>query len=132
VAALLVTETVGSSGNATIAHIPIPEAPDLAVYAVWDAGRLRRVALLNLAHRNISQALSTAAVSVDMSGVMGEGMTVKRMTGAGMDSKDTDLSTWAGQSFTNGTASGDEDIEERKGDPMVLVRGSEGVVVFLH
>ena len=37
--------------------------------------------------------------------------------------------TWAGQSFTNGTASGTEVVEALQ-DGKVTVKGSEGVLVF--
>ncbi|KAI0028990.1 hypothetical protein K488DRAFT_57383 [Vararia minispora EC-137] len=131
VAALLVAEAVGSSGKAKISSVPIPNAPDLAAYAVWDSGELSRIALLNLGHRNVSSAPDEAAVAVDLSGVATSGATVKRMTGLGMDSKDTDGTKWAGQSFTNGTATGDEVIEEPENGNVVIVNGSEGVIVFL-
>ena len=54
---------------------------------------------------------------------------VKRMTALGADSKDVDSVTWAGQAFTNGTASGKEVIESLD-HGKITVKGSEGVLVF--
>ena len=51
------------------------------------------------------------------------------MTAPGADSKDSDTATWAGQAFTNGTASGREEIEGLQ-NGCVTVRGSEAVLVF--
>ncbi|KAI0322577.1 hypothetical protein OF83DRAFT_651208 [Amylostereum chailletii] len=133
VAYLLVTEAVGSSGATQIAPVAVPEAPDLAVYGIWDAGALKRFAVLNLAHRNVSTTdTDNVAVEVDLSAVIPANTTVKvkRMTAPGMDSKNSSAVTWAGQSYADGTASGDEAIEELDGGRL-LVGGSEGVLVFL-
>jgi hypothetical protein len=131
VGSLLITETVGSPGNASIASVSIPNAPDLAAYAVWDGKSLSRIALLNLAHRNVTSPSNQGAVRVDLSKIVkGRNATVKRMTAPGMDSKDSNATTWAGQSFVNGTASGEEAIEGLENNA-VEVNGSEGVLVFL-
>jgi hypothetical protein len=55
---------------------------------------------------------------------------LKRMTAPHVDEKDTSKATWAGQSFENGTAVGDVEIEELGADRFVNVRGSEAVLVF--
>lgn len=52
------------------------------------------------------------------------------MTSPGVDSKDSDLATWAGQAFTNGTASGNEVLESPFEGREVTVQGSEAVLVF--
>ena len=59
----------------------------------------------------------------------GSEVRVKRMTAPGLDSKDSDTATWAGQSYTNGTASGTEVVEGLV-DGKVTVKGSEAVLVF--
>jgi len=133
VGALLIAESVGSSGETKIAPFVVPESLDLAAYAIWDAGRLSRITLLNLSHRNVSSAADEGAVTVDLFGVIrgDKGATVKRMTAPGMDSKDSDLAVWAGQSFANGTASAREVVETLGEHDTVVVSGSEGVIVFL-
>lgn len=55
---------------------------------------------------------------------------VKRMTAPGLDSKDSSAATWAGQSFEDGTASGEEVVEGLEDGRTVTVRGSEAVLVF--
>ncbi|KDQ57014.1 glycoside hydrolase family 79 protein [Jaapia argillacea MUCL 33604] len=131
VAYLLITEAVGSSGQSQISLIPTPSNPQLAVYAIWDNSILSRMAILNLSTRNVTSSQDAGEVVVDLSEyVSGSGATVKRMTAPGLDSKDSSLVTWAGQSYENGTASGMEVIETLQGGS-VTVKGSEGVLVFL-
>jgi hypothetical protein len=57
---------------------------------------------------------------------------VKRMTAPSVDTKDTSRSTWAGQSFENGDALGELDIERVDGNGIVRVRGSEAVLIFFN
>ncbi|KZV68175.1 glycoside hydrolase family 79 protein [Peniophora sp. CONT] len=130
VSVLLIAETVGSSNTSSLAYIPVPSAPDLAAYAVYESGALARLTLLNLAHRNTTDSYDIGSVSVNVTSLAGEGaVKVKRMTAPGMDSKDVDYVTWAGQAYTNGTATGDEVVEEVD-DGIVVVNGVEGVIVF--
>ncbi|EPQ54385.1 hypothetical protein GLOTRDRAFT_44058 [Gloeophyllum trabeum ATCC 11539] len=135
VAYLLITEAVGPSGKSQLSLIPTPSYPELAVYAIWDGAALARIAVLNLAIRNATateEQKGAAAVTLDLGGYVKEGCEarVKRMTAPGLDSKDSTAVTWAGQSYANGTASGEEVVETlQKG--VVTVQGSEGVLVLL-
>lgn len=111
----------------------MPSAPSLAAYAVYEHDKLARLTLLNLAHRNTTDSADTGSVSVNLQSLVGKRglgkVKVKRMTAPGMESKEVDLVTWAGQAYTNGTASGEEEIEDVK-DGVVIVNGVEGVIVF--
>lgn len=140
VAYLLVAEAVGSSTQSRIALLPSPAGlTNLAAYAIWDPASRSvhdgpaRLALLNLAVRNVSSSQDEGEVQVDVSTWLrakgGKGVKVKRMTAPGLDSKDSDTATWAGQSFANGTASGVEVVEGLQ-NGTVGVKGSEGVLVF--
>ncbi|KIJ37551.1 glycoside hydrolase family 79 protein, partial [Sphaerobolus stellatus SS14] len=138
VAYLLITESVGSSGKSQLQLINVPEVQSLAAYAIWDpAARpsgIARLALINTAIRNVTMAASSAdeTVTVDLTSFIDPkrpAPSVKRMTSPGADSKDTDQATWAGQAFTNGTASGVEKIEKLNRGK-VVIRGSEAVLVF--
>lgn len=137
VAYLLVTEAVGSSGQSQLSLIDVPGEPQLAGYAIWDPAARRdgiaRLALLNLNTRNTTTPAAEAAglaVTVDVSHLAGRGaVMLKRMTSPGLDSKDVDGILWAGQSFTNGTASGSE-VVEKVVDNKITIAGSEGVLVF--
>jgi Glycosyl hydrolase family 79 C-terminal beta domain len=135
VAYLFVAETVGSSGQSRLSYISIPPQPQLAVYAVWEEDRLDRFAILNLANRNASMSASDAVAleaNIDLSPYLQGGEAkVKRMTAPGMDSTDTQTATWAGQSYADGTAAGDESVEQTQ-NGVVRVAGSEGVLVFLN
>ncbi|TFK50028.1 hypothetical protein OE88DRAFT_1632314 [Heliocybe sulcata] len=134
VAYLLITEAVGSSGESQISLIPAP-SPQLAVYAIWDQSVLSRIAVLNLGIRNVTasdEEKEATTVSLDLSEYVREGsnVTVKRMTAPGLDSKDSSAVTWAGQSYADGIASGDEVVETLHGG-LLTVQGSEGVLVRL-
>ena len=52
------------------------------------------------------------------------------MTAPYVDTKDTDKTTWAGQSYTDGSPTGELDIEEVGKDGQISVRGSEAVLIF--
>lgn len=134
---------MGSSGQSQLSLLPsLPAYPQLAAYVIWDAAvhtsGPARLALLNLAVRNVSSAVAeqeAVAVTVDLSDWLrmagaGSDIKVKRMTAPGLDSKDSGIVTWAGQSYENGTASGIEVIEGLSGGK-VTVQGSEAVLVFL-
>lgn len=62
-------------------------------------------------------------------GKNGQTVKVKRMTAPGLDSKDSETATWAGQGFANGTASGEEIVEGLESGRITL-KGSEAVLVF--
>lgn len=138
---LLITEAVGASQKSQLSLIDIPTLPQLAAYAIWDptarTDGVARLALLNLAVRNTTSSAVDAeamAVTVDLSRYVRSGAgsvlaQVKRMTSLGLDSNDPTASTWAGQSYENGTASGTEHVEVLQ-NGKVTVQGSEGVLVF--
>ncbi|KAI0259905.1 hypothetical protein BC834DRAFT_926115 [Gloeopeniophorella convolvens] len=134
VAYLFIAEAVGSSGVSQLAPVALPANPDLAVYAIWDSGLLTRLALINMAHRNVTTAPADAdavAVTVDLSSLgVGSGANVKRLTAPGMDSTDSTAATWAGQSYASGIAQGSEVIEKTS-QGKVDIAGSEAVLVFL-
>lgn len=70
-------------------------------------------------------------VEIDLSHLSHHGShqaTVKRMTAPGLDTLDSALVTWAGQSYKSGGPCGALDIERVKGGK-VKVRGSEAVLV---
>jgi len=140
VAYLLVTEAVGSSGNSSAALINVPAYPQLAVYAIWDkavsSSSPARLAVLNLSPRNVTTSANDAskvAVTLDLSDLTPHtnNAPVKRMASPGLDSKDSNAITWAGQSYSTGKPSGTLTQETLK-NGTVTVAGSEGVLVFLQ
>ena len=138
---------VGSSGQSRLALLPsLPTHPQVAAYAGWDSSvrsaKPSRLALLNLAVRNISSTPAeqkAAAVTLDISQWVGKhtgsadassrNIKVKRMTAPGLDSKNSSTATWAGQSYENGTARGEEVVEELEGTTITL-QGSETALLF--
>jgi len=108
-------------------------------YAVYENNlrQPKKLALINWAPYNTTVPNDTKkAVTLDIRQWVekrGRGyktVTAKRLTAPGIDTKDSDLVTWAGQAFTNGTAVGREKIE-RIEDGVVNLRGSEALLVFL-
>jgi hypothetical protein len=96
----------------------------------------KRLALINWASYNTSVPdTDTKTVTLDISAWIGShknksNVTAKRMTAPGINTKDSDLVTWAGQAYTNGTAVGRERVEKVE-DGVVSLRGSEALLVFL-
>ncbi|CAE6523860.1 unnamed protein product [Rhizoctonia solani] len=137
VAYLLVTEAVGKSGRSRLALIRDSSLPStLVVYAIWDPSSrtsgIARMVILNMALRRQDVAADEAeTVTMDVGKYLRSGSIaakVKRMSSPGVESKDSDRVTWAGQSYSVGVPVGDE-VVERLNAGKVNVRGSEGVLI---
>ena len=106
-----------------------------SAYAFYVGDRVNKLALINM---NPYYANSTSdhtesfeiPASLRSHGRDQKQAYVKRMTAPYVDEKHTVNATWAGQSFENGTAIGDVQIEKIGRDGVVSVRGSEAVLVF--
>ncbi|KAG8736799.1 hypothetical protein FRC12_017445, partial [Ceratobasidium sp. 428] len=86
-----------------------------------------RVALINFAQFNKSSTTGpTHGISVKIDGST-DNMKLKRMTAPGLDEKNTDFVTWAGQAYTNGSTSGRLEVE-RASNGVVWIRDSEAVL----
>ncbi|CAE6455633.1 unnamed protein product [Rhizoctonia solani] len=137
VAYLLVTEAVGKSGQSRLALVRDSSLPStLAVYAIWDPSSrtngIARMVILNMSLRRQDVAADDAlTVTVDVGKYQRGGNTtakVKRMSSPGVESKDSDRVTWAGQSYSAGVPVGSEVVEQLDAGK-VNVRGSEGVLI---
>lgn len=121
--------------------------PDrFAAYAFYAGNKLNKLALLNMNpfYPNSTEDYSASFDVLSMSekyghskGYGGSGHKggekhawVKRMTAPYVNTQDTSQSTWAGQSFEDGSAVGELDIEKVGRDGMVTVRGSEAVLIY--
>ncbi|KAF8760713.1 Glycosyl hydrolase family 79 C-terminal beta domain [Rhizoctonia solani] len=120
VAYLLIAEAVGKSGSSRLALIRDSSLPStLAVYAIWDPSSrtdgIARIVILNMSLRRQNVAADEAlTVTVDVSKYLRRGSPaakVKRMTSPGVESKDSDRVTWAGQSYSAGVPVGAEVVE---------------------
>ncbi|EDR01521.1 glycoside hydrolase family 79 protein [Laccaria bicolor S238N-H82] len=123
---LLVAEAMGTSANTTrITSFPLAAHPNLAIYAIWDTSvRVNapaRIAVLNLSPES--------DLSIDLSSLGPTG--VKRLHSPTKDNQDSNTVTWAGQSYTNGTANGTIVVEKPLSDGSVAIGSYEGVLVFL-
>jgi hypothetical protein len=132
VSQLFIAEAIGSSGKSRIHALDPPAgiaAPGFSAYAIYEDKKPARLAIMNLQFFNRTTGTAESSIVLDVG--TKRRATLKRMTAPGLDEKDSDLVTWAGQAYTNGTASGAEVVELVK-DGLVGVRGSEAVLVFFE
>ncbi|KAN0062510.1 hypothetical protein ACQY0O_005041 [Thecaphora frezii] len=134
---LFVAEAVGTGRVASLATSG-GEGERLAAYAIYgkEGEGVRRVALINLAPVYANDA-DVRTVEFDVGGLVAAsarrgGAWVKRMTAPSVDEKDSGRVRWAGQSFAQGEAVGEVEIERVARDGKVRVRGSEAVLVFFY
>jgi hypothetical protein len=97
-----------------------------AAYAFYVDDRVDKLALVNM-QPYYANSTEDYTVSFKLPGQAAASL--KRMTAPHVDEKDTAKSTWAGQSFENGSAVGEVEIEEVGDDRVVAVRGSEAVLI---
>ena len=120
---LFLSEAFATEGT-QVRALEVPESVGdyFAAYALYNDDKLSQLALLNM-KPYYGNTTDDYTVSVDV----GSKGTLKRMTAPVVDEKDSNLVTWAGQSFKSGEASGEVQTEEVDG--VVNVRGSEGVLI---
>ncbi|OHW99292.1 glycoside hydrolase family 79 protein [Colletotrichum incanum] len=116
--------------------LPSPSgvSPDyFSAYAFYVDDHISKLALVNT-KPYYANSTSDYTVHLDLSTLMhaGKGDTVraKRMTAPYVNTGDSKLSTWAGQSFPQGEPVGEMVIETVGGGGSVEVRGSQAVLVF--
>lgn len=138
---LFLAEAFATNGT-RIQAIDAPDGVDgdsFAAYAFYDGGSLSKLAIINL-KPYYANSTSDFSVSLDLSAYMrpshgrprheaAHQVSVKRLTAPHVNEKDATEVTWAGQAFTNGTASGQVQVERLARDGAVTVRGSEAVLV---
>jgi hypothetical protein len=104
-----------------------------AAYALYVGERVDKIALVNMMPYYANSS-SEGTVWVDLGDLMqeckGKSVRAKRMTAPYVDTGDSKLSSWAGQSFPQGEAVRDMVVETVEEDGVVSVRGSEAVLVF--
>jgi hypothetical protein len=102
-----------------------------AAYAFYVEDRLNKLALVNM-QPYYANSTSDFAVKVDLSEMVGRenGLSAKRLTAPYIQSGNSSQVSWAGQSFPQGEAVGDMEVETIGEDNVVSVRGSEAVLVF--
>lgn len=111
----------------------------LVVYGFWDDSLPSgnnfpvKVALLNLQIYNETETTTRPTASFDISSLLsspGQEISIRRLQAPGADTLFANVTTWAGQSFENGTANG-EVVEEKVVGGVVMVEASSAVLVNL-
>jgi hypothetical protein len=151
---LFITEAIGKSKSVQIANL-YPgrqangssittalgdvSAGQLVAYGLWDKngplkeGSPSRLALLNLQIFNKTQDIVRPQASIDISAFIktpGQQIKIRRLQAPGADVKEGSETTWAGQSYGSGLASG-EFREEISTNPLVTLQASEAALVSL-
>lgn len=125
-----------SSPDTRVRALDTPEGlsqDHFSAYAFYVDSSLSKLALINMMPY-YANSTSDYTASFDVSqhcGPQGKAW-VKRMTAPYVDTGDTQMVTWAGQSFETGSVVGDVEIEEVGRDGVVKVRGSEAVLVLFN
>lgn len=104
-----------------------------AGYAFYNDDKVSKLALVNM-NPYYANSTSDFTVQIDLLDVSksatGDKVYVKRMTAPYVNTGNSTLSTWAGQSFPQGKPIGDMAIETVAKDGIVSIRGSEAILVF--
>jgi hypothetical protein len=134
VAQLFMAEAFSTPGT-RVRALDLPESVNserFAAYAFYVDDEINKVALINMQpyYANSTEDYNVSFKLPKGKGKNNKSASLKRMTAPHVDEKDTSKSTWAGQSFENGTAVGQVEIEQLDDDCVVNVRGSEAVLVF--
>jgi hypothetical protein len=105
-----------------------------AAYAFYVADSVSKIALVNM-NPYYANSTSDFALHIDLSDIIGAEyaghVRAKRLTAPYVNSRDSAVASWAGQSFPQGEAVGDMVVEVVQESGVVRVRGSEAVLVFL-
>lgn len=114
--------------------VPAGAHPEsFAAYAFYVDDRISKIALINM-KPYYANSTSDYSVQVDTSSLAhaGDGSCIraKRLTAPFVNTGNSSLSTWAGQSFPMGEPEGEIDIELMNVGATVNVRGSEAVLIF--
>jgi hypothetical protein len=124
-----------STPDTRVRALNLPEGVNrerFAAYAFYVDDCLEKLALVNM-QPYYANSTEDYTVSFKLPGGRGRdhgSVSLKRMTATHVDEKDSSKATWAGQSFENGTAVGEVEIERVGRDRVISVRGSEAVLVF--
>ncbi|KAL0937525.1 Beta-glucuronidase 4 [Colletotrichum truncatum] len=127
-----------AGGDTRVRALSAPEgvsSESFAAYAFYKEDSISKLALINM-KPYYANSTSDFTVRVDLSSAIpadqkGNAL-AKRMTAPYVNTGDSNLSTWAGQSFPQGKAEGEMAIETLNEDMIVDVRGSQAVLIFLN
>jgi len=137
---LFLAEAFATNGS-RIQALSTPEGVDadyFAVYAFYDDDSLSKLAIVNM-KPYYANSTSDFTVNIDLSACKSGGNSgieqqayVKRLTAPHVNEKDAANVTWAGQSFTDGSTTGQLNIETVPSGGIISVRGSEAVLIFFN
>ncbi len=128
-----------ANGSSITTALGDSSAGQLVAYGFWDSAQPTshsfptKLALLNMQIFNQTDEAPRPTTEFDISAFRQDSdrsITLKRLQAPGADVTAGNLTTWAGQTFASGLASG-KMVEEKQTSGIVVVQASEAVLVFL-
>ncbi|PPQ91030.1 hypothetical protein CVT25_013955 [Psilocybe cyanescens] len=127
------------NGSSITTALGDQSAGQLVAYGFWDTSKPSahsfptKLALLNLQIFNQTQTGQRPSAEFDITAFRQDEhrpLTIRRLQAPGADVKAANLTTWAGQTFSTGVATG-ELKEEKQSSSKISVQASEAVLVIL-
>lgn len=124
---LFLAELLGNILSPIIFEISAFGSSTFAAYAIYDRSRLSKIAMLNLAFFNgiLSEQVIQA---IDLSGVLGQRLSVTRLTSPSSTLTSVEDTMWAGQTYTTGKAHGTR-VNKKSYNRLVNIAASEAIIV---
>ncbi|KAF8149874.1 glycoside hydrolase family 79 protein [Crassisporium funariophilum] len=128
-----------ANGSSITTALGDESAGQLVAYGFWDSNLPSahkfpaKLALLNLQIFNQTQTIPRPLATFDISAFRQDirrPFTIRRLQGPGADVKAGNVTTWAGQVYSSGSATG-KLVEEKQVSSQIEVQASEAVLVFL-
>lgn len=128
-----------ANGSTITTALGDQSAGELVAYGFWDDALPTKqrfpakLALLNLQLYNQTETIPRPVSTFDISAYkqsLNSQVTIRRLTAPGADVKEANVTSWAGQTFAEGVASG-KVVEEKVTGGKISVGASEAVLVFL-
>lgn len=138
---LLFLVEVFSEPGARVLRLDPPkgvESERFSAYAIYRDERVEKLVLLNMHPFYSNSTGGDGTIRINVSDYLPSKKqatrraTVKRLTAPSIDEQDTELITWAGQSFKHGDTKGDLKVEKMDRDGIANIRGSEAILINVN
>ena len=124
---LFMADIIANIPKPTIFELSASESDNLALYAIYNNTEIAKLVVLNLDFYN-DTAIVRPKEKVDVQAILGQKLTATRFTGPLSITTGTENITWAGQSYSTGSAFGSR-LFESWHSGVVEVAASEAVII---
>lgn len=104
------------------------ENENLALYAVYDGGELRKIVAINLEYFTAGTQ-SRPAIILDASSYFRGHVQVSRFTGPSSEETNSDLVTWRGQSYSTGSPKRHSNQSRKSAANSIYLAASEAIII---